>query len=56
MLQAVFLVVKRLGGIHVAAVLRDKVRLFHIGDDRLLGLTAGLFAVVYKVVVGVNVL
>ena len=56
MLQAVFFVVKGFGRIHVTAVFRDQKRLFGVGGDRRFRLTAGLHAVVYKVVIGVDVL
>ena len=58
--QGVFLpvraIVKGLGGVHVAVALRDEQRLAHIRGHVLFGLCAGRYAVVGKIVVGVDIL
>ena len=58
--QGVFLpvraIVKGFGGVHVAVALRDEQRLAHIRGHVLFGLCTGRYAVVGKIVVGVDVL
>ena len=58
--QGVFLsmraIVKGLGGVHVTVALRDEQRLAHIRSHVLFGLCAGRYAVVGKIVVGVDIL
>lgn len=58
--QGVFLpvraIVKGFGGVHMAVALRDEQRLAHIRGHILFGLCTGRYAVVGKIVVGVDVL
>ena len=58
--QGVFLsmgtIVKGLGGVHVTVALRDEQRLAHIRGHVLFGLCAGRYAVVGKIVVGIDIL
>ena len=49
-------VVKGLGGVHVAVALRDEQRLAHIRSHVLFGLCTGRYAVVRKIVVGIDIL
>ena len=49
-------IVKGLGGVHVTVALRDEQRLAHIRGHVLFGLCAGRYAVVGKIVVGVDIL
>ena len=57
--QGVFLpvraIVKGFGGVHVAVALRDEQRLAHIRGHVLFGLCAGRYAVVGKIVIGVDI-
>ena len=49
-------IVKGFGGVHVTVALRDEQRLAHIRGHVLFGLCAGRYAVVGKIVVGVDIL
>ena len=49
-------IVKGLGGVHVTVALRDEQRLAHIRGHILFGLCAGRYAVVGKIIVGIDVL
>ena len=49
-------VVKGLGGVHVTVALRDEQRLAYIRGHVLFGFRAGRYAVVGKIVVGVDIL
>ena len=49
-------IVKGLGGVHVAVALRDEQRLAHIRGHVLFRLSTGRYAVVRKIVVGIDIL
>lgn len=49
-------IVKGFGGVHVTVALRDEQRLAHIRGHVLFGLCVGRYAVVGKIVVGVDIL
>ena len=49
-------IVKGFGGVHVAVALRDEQRLAHIRGHVLFGLCTGRYAVVGKIVVGIDIL
>ena len=55
-LEQVLLAVEHLGGEHMPVVLCDEIGLAHIGGHGPLGLAAGVFAAVRKVIVGVDIL
>ena len=56
MLLPVRAIVKGLGGVHMAVALRDEQRLAHIRGHVFFRLCAGRYAVVGKIVVGVDIL
>ena len=56
MLLPVRAIVKGFGWVHVAVALRDEQRLAHIRGHVLFGLCAGRYAVVGKIVVGIDIL
>ena len=56
MLQAMILVVKALGGEHMPVVFTDKISFVHIGRDIFFLLHTLVLAIVYKIIIGIDIL